>query len=353
MFIVIAFLLTTFNSYAQLSYGDGSETCNWSSSTNMTQRIYNCESVTVSIGQTITFSGALDYIIIRSQGDVNILGTLNVSANGVTAGPGGTASGIVNNGGEGITGSNAVDGGGGGGSGARFGNVTLPTAGAIGTGTTPGAGANIPGAGYFPENNFQNSFTGGAGGGAGGTGFDSGLELGGQGGAGGGGLIIIAKGQVSVSGNIISNGGNGVNGEATGNGLAGGGGGAGGSGGAIYIIGAQVDITGLVTALGGTGGSGGSSVETGGDGGNGGSGRIRIDTTNSVYTGIATSPTAFQTNLPTIIDPLASTPGNLKSDIEYSCVYKEAPSFDFYLNFLMGLLLVGFLQIPKGLRYRQ
>jgi hypothetical protein len=352
MFIVLVFLLTSFNSYAQLSYGDGSEICNWESTTNMTQRIYNCESVTVSLGQTITFSGASDYIIIRSQGDVNILGTLELSANGVTPGPGGTASGVVQNGGEGLSGNLATDGGGGGGSGARFGTSTLPTAGSNGTGTTPGIGAIIPGTSYFPENDFENNFTGGAGGGTGGNGFDtSDAEIGGTGGGGAGGVIIIAKGQVTISGSILANGGNGVNGAATGTGMSGAGGGGAGSGGAVYIIGNQVNITGTISANGGTGGNGGSLVDDGGAGGNGGSGRIRVDSLASTYTGVATSPTAFQTSLPTIIDPLALPEQQLSSDIEYSCVYKEAQSFNFYLNFLMGLALVALLQIPKGFRY--
>lgn len=364
-------LLLSFNTHAQLSYGDGSETCNWTTS-DKSQRIYNCDSVTVGGGQTITFNSASDYIIIRSQGDVNILGTIDISAVGLNNGPGGGAGGVcggppcsgvdavTKNGGQGRGGTNGggtVDGAaGGGGSGGRFGTVSLPTAGTNGGtvgGGTLGPGAAIPVTSYFPESGFATSFTGGAGGGAGGSGQDgaSAYENGGSGGAGGGGIIIIAKGIVNISGSILSDGSNGVVGAAGGNNAGGGGGGA-GSGGAIYIIGNQsVSITGTVRAIGGTGGAGGAGgFDTGGSGGNGGSGRIRVDTTAAAYTGGATNPVATQSTLPQIADPTVTIASPLKSDIEYSCAYKESDEH-FLLQFFMGLaLVVILLGIPKALR---
>jgi hypothetical protein len=364
-------IFISLNSHANLSYGDGSETCNWTTS-DKSQRIYNCDSVTIGGGQTITFNAASDYIIIRSQGDVNILGTIDVSAVGTTQGPGGGAGGVcggppcsaVNgaskNGGQGLGGLNgggAIDGaGGGGGSGGRYGAGTLPTAGLNGGtagGGSLGAGAVIPSTSYFPESGFVTSFTGGAGGGAGGSGQDAGsaFENGGTGGAGGGGIIIIAKGIVNITGSIIADGSNGVTGGSSGN-NAGGGGGGGGSGGAIYIIGNQsVSITGTVRAIGGTGGAAGTGgFDNGGTGGNGGSGRIRVDTTGASYTGGATNPVATQLTLPAIADPTISIPGALTSDIEYACAYKENGN-DFLLQFFMGMLLVVILLgIPKALR---
>ncbi len=369
MKLIIILLCMTFKAYGQLSYGDGSETCNWTTSSK-SQRIYNCSSVNVSGGQTINFNGASDYIIIRSQGDVTIDGTLSLSAVGTTPGPGGTAggscpvgtcngvNGTSNNGGQGLGGQNAVNGGagvsaaGGGGSGARFGTAVLPTAGTSGgtSGGTAGTGAAIPAAGYFPESDFVSNFTGGAGGGAGGSGDDGILaeESGGTGGAGGGGVIIIAKGIVTISGSVLSNGSNGSNGSA-GGGSGGGGGGGGGSGGAIYIIGAQgVNITGTVSAINGNGGSGGISVDTGGAGGNGGSGRIRVDSLSGTYTGAVTNPLAFQSTIPSIMDPILGDGLRLESDIEYSCSYKIANEYGFLYQFFMGILLgLGLLQIPK------
>jgi hypothetical protein len=368
-------LIFSFNSYAQLSYGDGSETCNWTTS-DKSQRIYNCDSVTIGGGQTITFNAASDYIIIRSQGDVNIIGDINISAVGLNNGPGGGVGGVCGappcsgvdaaskNGGQGrggLNGGGAVDGAaGGGGSGGRYGTSVLPGPGINGEngtgGGTLGPGAVIPVTSYFPESGFETNFTGGAGGGAGGSGQDgaSAFENGGAGGAGGGGIIIIAKGIVNISGSIIANGTNGAVGGATGNNAGGGGGGA-GSGGAIYIIGNQsVSITGTVNAVGGTGGAGGAGgFDNGGNGGNGGSGRIRVDTTGASYTGGGTNPVAIQAILPTIADPTVSIPGALESDIEYSCTYKESGEY-FLLQFIMGLLLVVILLgIPKALRRLQ
>lgn len=357
MLKIILILISLFsqNVLADLSYGDGSEDCIWNSSTNLTQRVFNCESVQLSVGHTLSFNGASDYIIIRSQGDVNILGTIDISATGVTAGPGGSESGVSKLGGHGLSGGTAVDGGGGGGSGGRFGAASLPTAGTNGTGGTPGVGASIPSTSYYPEDNFEENFTGGSAGGQGGQGFDtSDFEAAGVGGGGAGGLIIIAKGQVSISGAILANGGVGEDGAATGTGTSGGGAGGGGSGGAVYIIGSQVSLSGTISAVGGSGGLGGSLVEDGGDGGNGGSGRVRIDSLGGSYSGVATNPVAYQSTLPKVIDPLESSIAPLTSDIEQSCVYKEQNNLEFLFSFIIGPIMgLVLLRIPMVFRRRR
>ncbi|MBT4791409.1 MAG: hypothetical protein HON90_07545 [Halobacteriovoraceae bacterium] len=380
MFKYLFILGFSLNSYAELSFGDGTETCDWTTS-DKSLRSYHCDFVNIPFGETITFNAATDYIIIRSQGDVNIAGNINISANGNTAGPGGSQGGVcpnavtcdavdgaVKEGGQGLGGGagSGNDGGGGGGSGARFGD-TLPTAGTSGNTSAgnAGIGGTIPTTGYFLESNFESNFGAGAGGGAGGSGIDGFTDIndGGVAGAGGGGIIIIAKGSVSIAGNILANGGNGVSGGNS-VGQDGGGGGGAGSGGAIYIIGASgVTITGTISANGGTGGasgSGGTVIVDGGVGGDGGSGRIRIDSLTGAYSGIATiSPIPYQATLPTIVDPLLSSSPisnpEFSSDIEYSCAYKPIDtSFNlgnFILSFILGVVCLGIPKVLHRLRY--
>ena len=360
------FLCLSLPSYPQFSYGDGSETCDWSTTQDFSQRIFNCESVTIASLQTITFSGATDYIIIRSQGDVIIDGTLDVSGVSTTGGPGGADNGETKFGSEGGDGTGGSNGSGGGGAGGRYSDTTLPGSGDPGDNTflggTAGLGGSIAGASYYPESNFENEFTGGSPGGNGGNGFDStNTEIGGLGGAGGGAIIIIAKGEIIITGSLLANGGDGGDGTDSNSGQAGAGGGGGGSGGAIYLIsGVGVNITGTVSADGGalgSGSSGGLIFDPGGNGGVGGSGRIRIDTPTGAFTGSAPSPAPYEATTATnILDPLATASRDaFESDIEYGCSYKEKLDILSFL-FSTGLgvaLVIILLQIPMGLRRPQ
>ena len=366
IFSVFIFLFLSFPSYSQFSYGDGSETCDWSTTQDFSQRIYNCESVTIASLQTITFSGATDYIIIRSQGDVIINGTLDISGVLATAGPGGADNGETKFGSEGGDGTGGTNASGGGGAGGRYSDTTLPDPGDPGDNTnlggTSGSAGSISGTSYYSESNFENEFSGGAPGGNGGDGFDgANTESGGLGGAGGGAIIIIAKGEIIISGSLLANGGDGGDGTNVNFGQAGAGGGGGGSGGAIYLIsGAGVNITGTVTADGGAfgaGSTGGFILDQGGNGGVGGSGRIRIDTPTGAFTGATPSPAPYEATTATnILDPLATSSRDaFESDIEYGCSYKEKLDFLSFL-FPIGLgvaLVIIFLQIPMGFRRPQ
>lgn len=113
------------------------------------------------------------------------------------------------------------------------------------------------------------------------------LELGGdmyvagRGGLGGGVVVIRARGSITISGQIISNGANGT--AASNLGSTGyyrspaGGGGGGGAGGGIYIYAAEsVLVTGSLSANGGNGGNGAAALGLAYDGGGGGGGIVQI-----------------------------------------------------------------------------
>ena len=127
---------------------------------------------------------------------------------------------------------------------------------------------------------YRNNITAGAGGGSGGCGEEQEdisspqYGSGGFGGAGGGALIIICKGNLTVSGTINLSGQNGGNGGANyGNHSGGGGGGAGAGGSCVLMRTGTYSETGTITLTGGTGGSGfGGGQGRGGGGGAGGSG---------------------------------------------------------------------------------
>ena len=362
MLKIVLIFIFSFNAHAQLSYGDGSDTCNWAVTDTKAGNIFNCDSVSIAGGVTITFSST-NFITIRSRGDVVIDGDIDVSAVGTTPGPGGKASGVSQQGGQGGAGGDGDSGvgsGGGGGAGGSFGAVA--TGGGIGANGNLGGvagSAGTVGATYYPENNFENNFTGGSGGGTGGDGEDTVItEPGGTGGGGGGGLIIIAKGSVTINGNIIADGGAGDDGSDANGGQSGGGGGGGGSGGAIYLIGTTgVTINGTLNAReivggGGNGATGGGVLDAGGDGGDGSVGRIRIDTpTASRAGGGGIDPAPFESTLPTIIDPLTAGDTTLTSSLESSCSYKILDEF-FWLYFLLGIIIGGLLILSlKGLHH--
>ena len=362
-------LLYCFKSFSQLSYGDGSENCTWSSNIDLTQSSFNCDSIEIGSGATVTFSNLNEAIILRSQGDVLIEGTLNVSANGVSAGPGGTEDGDASLGGVG--GDGGTPGGdvsGGGGAGGRYGDQSLPSNGISGTGGGTSGGV-IASSGYGPESDFETQIFGGSHGGSGADSRSSGAldQSGGLPGAGGGVVVIITKGLVTVNGQILARGGQGGNPTSvSGFDQNGAGGGGGGSGGSIYIIGNSVINNGLIDATGGNPGVGGSGLfNNGGAGGQGGSGRIRIDTNAGTFSGNASTPTASVNTLPVIEDPLAGTPdpqsplpnqqSEFNSDIEYGCSYKESNKNPFSIIFVFALgalVALGFLKTPKAFHHR-
>ena len=137
-----------------------------------------------------------------------------------------------------------------------------------------------------------------------------------------------------------------------------GGAGGGGSGGSIYIISrTEIAISGSRSVDFGTGGYGGFATDVGGNGGNGSAGRIRLDGASITRSSATIVPGGLgiveNTTPAGILDPLAPDISNLSSEIETSCVYKEAKEtkWGFMLQFLMALLLAGLLQqIPKVLR---
>ena len=183
----------------------------------------------------------------------------------------------------------------GGGGGGINGNSSCPTAPASGgTGGTGGSGSLFAGGGgggggagnYCSSGGsgdaaiFEIGGRGGqsstvGGGGGGGAGNPAGAGAGGAGGggtgsgggSGGGGLlIIIVRGNVTITGTISSNGGNGGNGggPSSPGPSAGGGGGSSGGGRLIIVYGGTYSNTGTVQANGGSGGgtNGGAGVIT-------------------------------------------------------------------------------------------
>lgn len=245
-------------------------------------------------------------IAVYSVGDVVVSGKLDVSAEGVTRGPGGSAGGSAGNpaaagypltgGGGGGTGES----GGGGGANRGVGGDCLCTGGDSG-----GIAFGI----CDPEQR-----TGGGGGGGGGTLLtEDEYEGTGHGGGGGGWLQIFSLGAIRVTktGRVEARGGDGVHGvdEPA---LSGGGGG-GGAGGAILLEAQTVEMNGVIDVSGGSGGAGmddswkvadggagAGSGDTGsadgqpggcesgdevGAGGGGGGGRVLVTTCSGEVTG--------------------------------------------------------------------
>jgi len=255
---------------------DGAKTV--SSSEDIAAGAYNWSSLTINSGQTLGLSSG-NYIYAKVTGNVNIIGTIDLSEDGAaggsavtdTDGINGTIGSEVSNGtiGAGALGpdgaNNAGAGGGGGGSyfSGEDGEESNATAGGHG-------GYGYPLRRYLgdtlPPNTIILPFYG-AGGGSGGSRQDG---YSGKGGTGGGCLIIECAGNITVSGTIN------VSGEDGGDGTLGspvnvnGGGGGGGSGSIfIYYKGTLSETTPTYNTSGGTGGL---KSGTGGDGGDGGDG---------------------------------------------------------------------------------
>ena len=210
---------------------------------------------------------------VAATGDVNIEGTIDVSATATdlatpvpvpnnpntTGGPGAFNGGAGGGAGVGLPGGGP--GGGAGGDGGQANSVGH--AGGGGGMATPGLQAvtksgSPPGVGgpaiARPALNPNQTGGGGSGGGGGGAGERFGFLPGGTGGGGGGALNISTPGTITLAGALLANGGHGFWGFQ--NVLAFAGPGGGGSGGNIELFANEISIANgaLVQALGGFGG---------------------------------------------------------------------------------------------------
>lgn len=229
--------------------------------------VYIVHNLEVDAGGTINVSGARPLVIVAS-GDIEIAGTIDVSAREGEPGPGGGAGGFgdalngegVANGTGGVHIDPFDDGGGGGGG-------LCGSGGAGGLGGTAAGGAG--GSAVITE---LTPLIGGSGGGRGrGTVLSSG-SLAGYGGAGGGALQLSARGTLRISGALLAGGGGGGAGRVgTMSSINWGSGGGAGSGGAVLIEAVSVEVTAsarIVVAAGGGGGgaANGRSASNGADG---------------------------------------------------------------------------------------
>ncbi len=217
-------------------------------------------------------------LVIMAAGDVRIIGSLNVSADGQEAGPGGFGGGTLSRdsslwdgrgpfGGEAGEHTNSFDDGGGGGGG-------LCSHGGNG-GAGGGAGGGLSGGRVDASWELVPLFGGGGGGrGRGYVSTFGGGTNAGMGGAGGGALQISTEGTILVSGVIAAGGGGGLPGRnAFGTTFNWGSGGGGGAGGAVLLEAPDIRFDGGQVLAGGGGGGGGAGRDSDGDAGdNGGAG---------------------------------------------------------------------------------
>jgi len=201
----------------------------------------------IESGSELRVQGPRPLVILASE-YAHIDGDIDVSANGTTAGPGGSGPGTLvsaSGGGLGESGRHTgtyADGGGGGG-----GMCGPGGAGGSGSSATGGAGGAAAGA-----SSGLSPLRGGWGGGRGGTGGSAGA-----GGGGGGAVQISVRGLLRVRGAILAGGGGGNGGL---DGVSGddniGAGGGGGSGGAVLLEAESIvfESGGFVRANGGGGG---------------------------------------------------------------------------------------------------
>lgn len=240
--------------------------------------VFNFTTVNIPFGVTVRFArnAANTPVTMLATGNVTIAGTIDVSGaaggdfggpvnpiddNGGAGGPGGFdggsggkpllgrigGAGLGPGGGRGATGSFNASGGG-------FG-----TAGQLGCGPTPQAGAVYGTTALLPP-------IGGSGGGGGVSGT---TRRAAGGGGGGGAILVAASGTLTVNGTIVAVGGRG------GSSLDGGAGGGGGSGGAVRLVATTITGNARVDV---SSGRADSCV------GIGGFGRIRVEAFNSLVT---------------------------------------------------------------------
>jgi hypothetical protein len=257
--------------------------------------VVSMKSLQIAPGTTFKVQGSRPVALVVF-GDVDIAGTLDVSATASNGGPGGhwecdppipTPDSVGANGGD-TRSDGGSNGGGGGGAfaaqGGRGGN-SGPEQGGNG-GSARGNAALSP---LIPGCN------GGWGGGCGGAP-----------GGGGGSVELAATGRIDITGSVLANGGIGRDGCDSSGGATGG-----GSGGGILIEGEQVFLGGIVLAMGGAGGRGANGGNggpgsasgagqngspgggsDGGGGGGGSAGRIRVSAALSCSLAGTISPPA-------------------------------------------------------------
>ena len=284
--------------------------------------IFNFTTIDIPADVALTFAknAANVPVILLASGDVNIIGTIDVSgANSADIAdadlsddgmPGGSGPGGFDGGRGGFTqiaGSNNLQGGTGRGpGGGRSPSISVSSDGC------GGGGAGFNGVGGQGNNNACNSLdvrgaaygtplliplVGGSGGGGGSGGKNF---FGNGGGGGGGGLLIATSATLNVIGTVNADGGDSGSGPIS---IGEGGKGGGGSGGAIRLVATTIIGEGTITAKGGSGTSGGA----GQSGGNGADGRIALETEN-LLRGADTTPSfaffgpqpVFVANLPSL-----------------------------------------------------
>ncbi len=228
--------------------------------------VFNFTTINIPAGVEITFiRNAINTpVFFGATGEVVIDGRINVSAghfNGV-AGPGGGDGGPTGlTGGSGNGPSPGLGGSPSSGVGNSGGGGGMATEGLTATqfqGANPAQGGSAI---TRPELISGESGGGGSGGGGGGSGFLFGVELaGGVGGGAGGGLQIATPGNITIGGDLLSDGGHA--GWAFANVFSHGGPGGGGSGGNIELFGdiISLEATVQISAIGGAGG--GLSTQT-------------------------------------------------------------------------------------------
>lgn len=201
-------------------------------------------------------------VILRSQGDVTISATIDLSGMGAAGGAAGTGAG-----GDGAAGTQAA---------AIFDDQT-DHAGQATSGTTTGGAT---GSAYLLKRAYASSqetyevgrtlYISPGSGGGGGAASDGGATDGdgGAGGRGGGALIIECAGDLNFTGTIDVSGDNGSDApDITGANPAGGGGGGGGAAGmAVVIYNSATSTAGTINSAGGAGGAGGDATNTSGSG---------------------------------------------------------------------------------------
>lgn len=383
MKLLLALLVVSHSAFA-IDTGDGSDgVCNITggADTQITsaRKSYQCSSLNIDAnlddfqGSQAGAGGAA--LVIKVQGNVTIGAGVTINLSGDNGIPGTNTAGVKVGGaagaggfsggsspGQGVDGQNgngaggglkglavpmtvvfSYGGGGGGGSYKTQGATVAQDGEDIGgTGISFGSGG-AQGAIHGNEAAFDSSFVGGSGGAAGGGAEENGQPdiSGSSGGGGGGALRIIAGGDITVDGSIISKGGDGGGIGATN--YAGSGGG--GSGGAIWLqAGGSITVSGIITSLGGN-----SGTNSGGYvGGNGGDGRIRLDDGDGVINiigGSTISPAPYSTSFtPTPISSGTNAIGRqYASGVSCASVAlgDEEKPFNNLMNLILGLGIAG------------
>lgn len=348
---------------AQVSCTHDPANCCWvtAGSYELTQSDFSCTEMYVASGVTLTFHSSVNQAItFNISGDVEINGTIDVSANGRIAGPGGGDGGEVPTDGNGHPGDGLGAGEGGIGSTDQFSNFTAGGgAGAIHSGSLTvtngisgsggvdgsGNGGEAKTSPYGNPLNFRQSISAGSGGGAGGAGSDGGsFGSAGHGGGGGGALRIIADGMVWLNGSLLANAGSGDSADVTSNS----GGGGGGSGGSLFIAALQDIIIDPGAQLRSLAGSPGAGDSGGGNGSSGDHGYIHLEDRNETIahaSDVSTPNATTRQNPLTIPSPIGADSRIFQSDLATGCAFQKnlngnsnTSPFIPFIIFLLGFM---------------